>query len=188
MQLALSGPITQHFQFRDPLALRGAWRSSYCSLASLKGILRPPTTFWNPLELGGSLWSCVTCSESCFGGSYPGILLPPPLLPSQEQKEMVWFSLEDWKLCADWTSPFPEAGWARKQVAESGVVRGGGDSLPEFLQVPSTGVSVWSCILIQSEQVGLRGGAQGSLLEVRALPGLLGKWDCDFHLDHEQTS
>lgn len=124
MQLALSGPVTQHFQFRDPLALRGAWRSSYCSLASLKGILRPPATFWNPLELGRSLGSCLTCSESCFGGSYPGILLPPPLLPSQEQKEMVRLSLEDWKLCADWTSPFPEAGWARKQAAEWG--RGGG--------------------------------------------------------------
>ena len=78
-------------------------------------------------------------------------------------------------------SPFPEAGWAGKQAEEVG------DSIPEFLRF-FHGFSVWSCILIQSEQVGLRGGAQGGLLEVWALPGLLGKWDCDFHLDHEQTS
>ena len=48
--------------------------------------------------------------------THPGILLPSPLLPSQEQKKMVRFTLEDWKLCPD--GCHPPWGWVGRETGE----------------------------------------------------------------------
>ena len=133
------------------------------------------------MELGGSLWSCLTCFESCHSGPFPWHVTYLPLPPRNKRRHFDLLS-EDWKLCPQKLrlafasfhalSPFPEAvsrecpagaGWARagKQAGDRG------DSLPEFLKVSLTQFSVWSCLLIKSVQVSVWGGAWGSLLELR---------------------
>lgn len=57
--------------------------------------LRALTTFSNPLDLGGSLWTCLTCYVPCLSGPYRGILPSahtPVLL--RNKKENLWSTLE----------------------------------------------------------------------------------------------